>query len=297
VPTGQVLADFQAYNPAFGGGIFVAAGDVNGDGRADFVTGADAGGGPHVRIFDAVTRQEIRSFFAYGFTFTGGVRVATTDFNGDGIADIITGAGPGGGPHVRILRGDNLGQLASFFAYAINFTGGVYVGGSMKGPGSPLRSPGNATNTSPDSLSASQLSPLVDEAIAGWAAQRADAGLLRRIDVRVADLPAGYLGMAFAEAIYVDINADGHGWFVDATPGEDEEFQLDGDALRARADGAAADRIDLLTVLAHEFGHVLGLDDLSLDDHAADLMAEALPLGVRRSASSAVDAVFGSDKW
>ncbi len=277
--TGQRLADFFAYSPGFGGGIYIAAGDVNRDGIADIVTGADSGGGPHVRIFDGVSRQEIRSYFAYGFTFTGGVRVATTDFNADGVADIITGAGPGGGPHVRIVSGDTLAPLAGFFAYAQNFTGGVYVGGSIKGPGSPLRSMGNATGDSADLVVASQLRPLVDQAVAGWAAQGADAGLLRRIDVRVADLPDGYLGMAFANAIYVDVDADGHGWYVDETPDTDEEFE----------------GIDLLSVIAHELGHVLGLDDLSMDDHDADLMAEALPAGTRRSPAAAVDAVFGSE--
>jgi hypothetical protein len=287
---GGILADFNAYNPGFAGGVFVAAGDVNGDGRADFVTGADAGGGPHVRIFDAVTRTEIRGFFAYGAGFTGGVRVGTTDFNGDGIADIITGAGAGGGPHVRILRGDNLGQLANFFAYHPGFTGGVYVGGSIKAPGSPLRSPGNAVGDA-EAVTAAQVQPLVEQALAGWG----DSGLLRGVDVRLADLPTGFLAMAHAEAIYLDITADGHGWFVDATPASNEEFELVGGELRARESGPAAGRIDLLTAIAHELGHVLGLDDVSLDDDEADLMAEALPLGVRRTPSDAVDAVF--DHW
>jgi hypothetical protein len=40
--------DFMAYDPRFLGGVYVAAGEFDGDGNADIVTGADAGGGPHV---------------------------------------------------------------------------------------------------------------------------------------------------------------------------------------------------------------------------------------------------------
>ncbi len=125
------LAGFFAYNPAFTGGVFVAAGDVNGDGQADIITGADAGGGPHVRVFDGAALPalvELAGFFAYVPAFTGGVRVAACDVNGDGKADILTGAGPGGGPHVRVFSGaDPAVELASFFAYTPAFTGGVFV--------------------------------------------------------------------------------------------------------------------------------------------------------------------------
>ena len=131
------------------------------------------------------------------------------------------------------------------------------------------------------------------QAVANWTAQNPSAaGRLRGIDVQIADLAEGTLGMAYANAIYVDIDADGHGWFVDATPGADEEFEQAGGELRARAGSAAADQIDLLTVIQHELGHILGLDDLP-DDHD-DLMAEALSLGTRRTPGAAVDAVFGA---
>src|SRR5262249_13983377 len=111
------------------GGVFVGAGDIDGDGRADIITGADAGGGPHVRVFSGTTGAELASFFAYAPGFAGGVRVAGTDVDGDGRADIITGAGPGGGPHVPAFNGITLAELASFYAYDRAFPGGVFVAG------------------------------------------------------------------------------------------------------------------------------------------------------------------------
>jgi len=124
--TSAELRSFLAY-PGFSGGVFVAAGDVNGDGAADIVTGADAGAGPHVKVFDGTTGAELRSFFAYGAGFSGGVRVAAGDVNGDGFADIVTGAGAGAGPHVKVFDGRSGAELHSFFAYSPAFTGGVFV--------------------------------------------------------------------------------------------------------------------------------------------------------------------------
>jgi hypothetical protein len=68
-------------------------------------------------------------FLAYLANFTGGVRVATADVNGDGADDIITGAGPGGGPHVRVFSAATAGlELRSSFPFDTMFTGGVFVG-------------------------------------------------------------------------------------------------------------------------------------------------------------------------
>jgi hypothetical protein len=134
--TGQLTREFLAYTPAFLGGVFVAVGDVNGDGVGDIITGADAGGGPEVRVFSGTDLTPLFSFFAYTEAFTGGVRVAAGDVNGDGLADIITGAGPGGGPHVEVFSGKDLTVLHSFFAYTEAFTGGVYVAaGDINGDG------------------------------------------------------------------------------------------------------------------------------------------------------------------
>ena len=134
--TGASLAEFFPYDPAFTGGVHVAAGDVTGDGVADLVTAPGPGGGPHVQVFDGAALRAgfvvvVYSFFAYDPGFTGGVFVAAADVNGDGRADIITSVGPGGGPHVRVFDGTTgaplAGPLGSFFAYDPRFTGGVFV--------------------------------------------------------------------------------------------------------------------------------------------------------------------------
>src|SRR5262249_22119327 len=102
-------------------------GDVTGDGVPDVVTAVASGAGPHVKVFDGVTGAEVYSFYAYDPGFQGGVFVAVGDVNGDGRADVVTGAGPGAGPHVMVFSGADLSVLASFFAYDPSFRGGVRV--------------------------------------------------------------------------------------------------------------------------------------------------------------------------
>jgi hypothetical protein len=130
--TGQLVREWMAYDPAFRGGVFVAAGDVKGGGIDDVVTGAGPGGGPHVKVFDGTTGAEVRGWMAYDPAFRGGVTVAAGPFNLDSFADIVTGAGPGGGPHVKVfdVHAFARGQptvLHSFFAYEPAMSSGVFV--------------------------------------------------------------------------------------------------------------------------------------------------------------------------
>jgi autotransporter-associated beta strand protein len=136
--TFALIANFYAFPAAFRGGVRVAAGDVNGDGRADIICGAGPGGGPQVAVYDGRTFLLLESFYALASTFTGGVYVAAADFNGDGKADILCGAGAGGGPQVTLFDGSNQNLLASFYAYNSRFTGGVRVTArDVNGDGKP----------------------------------------------------------------------------------------------------------------------------------------------------------------
>ncbi|MCS6852227.1 MAG: DNRLRE domain-containing protein [Gemmataceae bacterium] len=132
----SLLYSFFAYSPAFTGGVLVAAGDINGDGFADIITGADAGGGPHVRAFSGKDLSVLVNMMAYDPTFLGGVRVATGDVNGDGFADVITTPGPGGGPHVRAFSGKDGSVLLNFFAFDATMTAGLHLAtGDVTGDG------------------------------------------------------------------------------------------------------------------------------------------------------------------
>ena len=138
-PDAALITTFNAFLPSLRGGVTVAAGDVNGDGRADLVVGAGPGGGPHVKVVsatelknldgDGLPRNLLASFFAYAAGFTGGVRVAAGDVTGDGRADVVTGAGIGGTPHVKIYDGTSFAEINSFYAYAARFAGGKSVPG------------------------------------------------------------------------------------------------------------------------------------------------------------------------
>jgi autotransporter-associated beta strand protein len=136
---GTLLRTFVTYNVHFFGGVRVATGDITGDGIDDIITAPGPGGGPHIRVWDGVTFTLVREFMAYDPAFFGGVFVAAGDINHDGRTDIITGAGAGGGPHVKVFSGVDNSVIGSFLAYDPRFTGGVtataFNGQVVTGPG------------------------------------------------------------------------------------------------------------------------------------------------------------------
>ena len=152
-----------------------------------------------------------------------------------------------------------------------------------------------APKGSPQLVTEGQVVSILTAAEQRWAAAGGVQVLaaLAGVTVQVADLPSGMLGEVVGKTILIDRDAAGYGWFVDPTPAKDEEFTPSNQQLRA-IDPRAVDRIDLLTVVEHELGHVLGLRDLSTSTD--DLMSGTLGVGVRRDPShqDAVDAALAS---
>lgn len=80
---------------------------------------------PEVKTFNARLGQTA-SFFGFANGFQGGASVAAADIDNDGRAEIIIGAGPGGGPNVQVYKANGR-KIANFMAYAVGFRQGVYV--------------------------------------------------------------------------------------------------------------------------------------------------------------------------
>lgn len=140
--TAQMLVDLDPF-PGFRGGLWVAAGDMNGDGLADIAVGADLGLSPHVKVFSGRGQPELASFYAYEPGFVGGVRVAMGDLNRDGYDDIVTAPGAGAGPHVAMFDGRSLtfGQgprrvAPDFYLFSPTMTAGLSIAvGDINGDG------------------------------------------------------------------------------------------------------------------------------------------------------------------
>jgi hypothetical protein len=140
--TGETLFAANVFE-GFAGGVFVAAGDLDGDGRPELVLTPDQGGGPRVIVIGGADFTQLASFF--GITdpdFRGGARGAVGDINHDGVPDLAVAAGFGGGPRVAAFDGRAFaaGQLVKlfndFFVFADVLRNGVYLAvGDIDGDG------------------------------------------------------------------------------------------------------------------------------------------------------------------
>ncbi|MCA9072250.1 MAG: FG-GAP repeat protein, partial [Planctomycetaceae bacterium] len=142
---GAPLYEFNPYPDVTGflGGVQTAVGYLPDSTEASVFPFVITAPGPGiainnpVRIFSGVAGTLFSGQFVQPATlvsflnpypgFAGGINVAATDFDQDGYMEVITGAGPGGGPHVKVFRFPTLNVVFSQFVYDAGFTGGVRV--------------------------------------------------------------------------------------------------------------------------------------------------------------------------
>lgn len=133
----DIISTFLAYPESFEGGVFVAAGDLDGDGKDEILTGANAGGGPHVRAFTGDGSDTGLNFFPFPSDFQGGVTVAAGDVDKDGKDEVIVGAASDASARVKVYEADaSRTILGEYVMYPESFQGGVFVGtGDVDGDG------------------------------------------------------------------------------------------------------------------------------------------------------------------
>lgn len=101
----------------------LASGGAAGATDANIIATPNGAGGPQVVITDE-TGKVLNTFFAYAKTLRVGIQAVSADVNGDGRMEIITAAGAGAGPQIRVFN--DQGQLLhQFFAYGSGLRMGV----------------------------------------------------------------------------------------------------------------------------------------------------------------------------
>jgi hypothetical protein len=131
-------------------------------------------------------------------------------------------------------------------------------------------------------LSLQELQPVIQQAIGWWTATgltEQQQAALSRVEFRVEDLDAQRaLGLAGSRTVLIDDDASGYGWNVASSPLSAGSGQ--------RQDGLPRTTVgyDLLSVVTHELGHVLGYGDLDPLYEPNHVMTGLLEPGVRRIA-------------
>lgn len=127
------LRTFRAFPGDYG--VNIATGDIDGDGKAEIVTGScpDPNNSALVRIYRS-DGSLMKEFSPFGAAHSYGVNVSSGDFDYDGKDEIITGLGPGpqNEPRIKMYKGDGT-EIGNFLAYPPEMDYGVRVSAGRQG--------------------------------------------------------------------------------------------------------------------------------------------------------------------
>jgi hypothetical protein len=103
---------------------------LDGDGRAEIVTGAASNPNGQVRIFNGITGTVLRSLTLTGQGLSGPARVALGDINGDGRLDLVVGQAISGGTKARVYDALTLSEMfagQNLFTFGGGYNQGLFV--------------------------------------------------------------------------------------------------------------------------------------------------------------------------
>ncbi len=123
---GGKIAEWFAYDGSVKTGIYVAAGDLTGDGHGEIVVGPQPGYKPEVRVFD-VHGKLLGSFNAFESSYTGGVHVAVMPYHDGTPGSIVVGTGVGRQPEVRVYSWPAKQVTATWLPFGQSFGNGIPV--------------------------------------------------------------------------------------------------------------------------------------------------------------------------
>jgi hypothetical protein len=164
----------------------------------------------------------------------------------------------------------------------------IHIGFTPEGQTQPEFVSGSDVNSSTSAgLTDSQLQAVSAQSIAGWAAAGAVPSQIQALQnarYQVGALAAGEVGSTTGNVVTISPDAGGAGWFIDPTPADNLEFgqAVAPTELDATPGSPAFGKVDLLSVVEHEMGHVLGLPDVANAAEPNDLMDISIAPGVRR---------------